>query len=330
MKKLIVFIAFLYAITSVFAQKETEVTLTTSDGKTLYGSLLLPKKKGKFNLVVIISGSGPTDRNGNNPLMQNNSLKFLAEELAKHKIASFRFDNRGVAKSQNAITSEEELRFDTYVNDVVEWVKLLKDNPHINHIYIAGHSEGSLIGMIAANRLIADSIPVYGFISIAGAGKPADEILKTQLSQNIKDSTLLQKCNMIIDSLKSDKTANNVPKELYTLFRPSVQPYMISWFTYNPQQELAKLNIPILILQGDADLQVTVNDAQQLYDSKSKIAHFYDKNKDEIIRLVIIDKMNHVMKIVNNEEENRNAYSNPELPVSKALIDEIVLFVKER
>ena len=209
------------------------------------------------------------------------------------------------------------MRFDTYVNDVVQWVELLTQNPHINKIYIAGHSEGSLIGMIATNTLIEKGIPVAGFISVAGAGKPADEILKTQLAKNIPDTILLNKSYAIIDELKRGKTVNDAPKELYTLFRPSVQPYMVSWFAYNPQEELKKLNIPILILQGDADLQVSAEDTQLLYESNEQNA-----------KLVEIDKMNHVLKIVNNLEENQASYSNPDLPVSKALIDSIIKFIK--
>jgi hypothetical protein len=319
MKKIILTLFLVSIYLFITAQTETELTLHTSDGKKLYGSLLLPKKKGAFDIVILISGSGPTDRDGNNPLMKNNALKYLAEKLAKNKIAAFRFDKRGVAKSKDAITSEKDLRFDTYVNDVIEWVNLLAKNEHINRIFIAGHSEGSLIGMVALNKLIQknENLPIAGFISIAGAGKPANEILKEQLSKSLKDTILLQKSFEVINQLKNGKTVNDVPGELYTLFRPSVQPYLISWFAYNPQAEMAKLSVPALIIQGDADLQISVNDAQLLNNSNNQIS-----------KMVIISKMNHVLKTVENLEENQASYSNPEFPLNKKLIESIVEFVK--
>ncbi len=300
------------------AQKETELRLTTSDGKTLYGTLSLPKKKNYTDLVLIIPGSGPTDRDGNNPLMKNNSLKMLAQALAKHKIAAFRFDKRGVAKSKNAAVSESELRFDTYVNDVVEWFKFLQKNTPAKRIFIAGHSEGSLIGMIAANRLLQQNIPVAGFISLSGAGKPAGELLKEQLRTNIPDSTLLQKSIKYIQLLNEGKTITDPEKSLYTIFRPSVQPYLISWFRYRPQEEIKKLTIPVLIIQGNADLQVPVSDAKLLAAANPKA------------QLVIIDKMNHILKPVSSVEENQASYSNPDLKISKELIKAMIVFISPK
>ncbi len=300
------------------AQKETELRLTTSDGKTLYGTLLLPKKKNYTDLVLIISGSGPTDRNGNNPLMKNNSLKMLAQALAKHKIATFRFDKRGIAKSKNAAVNESELRFDTYVNDVIEWFKFLQKTTAAKRIFIAGHSEGSLVGMIAANRLLQQDIPVAGFISLSGAGKPAGELLKEQLRANIPDSVLLQKSMEYIQRLDSGKTIADPEKSLYAIFRPSVQPYLISWFRYRPQEEIKKLSIPVLIIQGNADLQVPVSDAKLLAAANPQA------------QLVIIDKMNHLLKPVSSVEENQASYRNPDLKISKEAVTEIIEFISPK
>lgn len=240
---------------------------------------------------------------------KNNSLLQLAHCLAENNIASLRFDKRGIGKSSKALSSENEIRFDNYVNDVKDWIQLLKRDPRFSKIIIAGHSEGSLIGMIAAKDN-ADQ-----FISISGAGFPANEILKTQLSslpENIKNESFA-----LLDSLANGQLINNPPASLSALFRKSVQPYLISWFKYNPQVEMSKLRIPTLILQGDNDLQVTINDAEALKKSKPNSLFF------------IIHHMNHVLKNVQDSKaENIKSYSDPDLQISAELIHQIVSFVK--
>ena len=160
-----------------------------------------------------------------------------------------RYDKRGIAESKGAGKSETDLRFDDYVNDAKEWTQLLKKDKRFSKVIVIGHSEGSLIGMIAGTT--ADK-----FISIAGAGQSADKILKEQLSSQPKEVQDLS--FPMIDSLKNGKTIDNVPPMLNSLFRPTVQPYMISWFKYDPQNEIKKLSILTLILQGTTDIQVSV------------------------------------------------------------------------
>src|SRR6202008_3030166 len=170
------FICFFRA--ACFYSQEEAITLKTSTGE-IKGTLLLPALKTKIPLVLIIAGSGPTDRNGNQSSAENNSLKLLAEELAKNGIASVRFDKRGVGESAGAFEDESALRFDTYVSDVSGWIDFLAPDKRFGKLIVAGHSEGSLLGMAAA----AKSTKVSAFISIAGAGRPADEILKEQFSK---------------------------------------------------------------------------------------------------------------------------------------------------
>lgn len=156
------------------AQQSEEVFLKT-DSAEIAGTLLLPKAQIQpFPVVLIIAGSGPTDRNGNNPSMVNNSLKMVAEGLTSHGIASLRFDKRGVGASSTQKT-EIDLRFEDFVHDVEALYDFLVKDQRFSEVYILGHSEGSLIGMI-----VAHNVDATGFISIAGAGFPAADILRKQ------------------------------------------------------------------------------------------------------------------------------------------------------
>ena len=311
-------ISFLFLILniSVFAFQQTDTNhietaaiLETPTGKIL-GTITTSIPFTKGPVVLIIAGSGPTDRNGNNPRMKNNSLQQLAFALAASGISSLRFDKRGIAESASSMGKEADLRFDDYVNDVSNWISFLKADKRFTRIIVAGHSEGSLIGMIASNGR-ADK-----FISIAGAGKPAGELIREQLDKQpdqVKDIAF-----PILDSIIAGHTVSDVNPMLASLFRQSVQPYLISWFKYNPQTEIAKLKIPVLILQGDNDIQVSEDDAELL--SKA--------NKD--FKKEIIKNMNHVLKIVSDDrDENVKSYSNPSLPISAELVAQIVLFVRK-
>lgn len=289
---------------------ETTIILHTAKGD-ISGTLTVPDSiKGKIPVALIIAGSGPTDRNGNNPMMKNESLKLLAHGLASHKIASLRFDKRGIGESRAAGRTEADLRFEDYINDAGSWIDTLKKDHRFTKVIVAGHSEGSLIGMVAAHKK-AD-----GFISIAGAGRSADKILKEQLAAQpamVKDSSY-----PIIDSLVLGKTVQHVPKMLFALFRPGVQPYMISWFHYDPQTEIKKLTVPVLILQGTNDLQVTVDDANLLSKSQPKA------------QLVLIKNMNHVFRIVEGDRKANLATYITADPISTELITTVAAFVNRK
>lgn len=315
-KFIIVLIIFAFDIFSVSASSQIDsspvesiVILHTKSGD-IFGTLTTPREYNDIPVALIIAGSGPTDRNGNNPMMKNNSLKILATELATKKIASLRFDKRGIGESTAAGKKESELRFDDYVQDAKEWLQLLKKDKHFSNVIVIGHSEGSLIGMIAAQG--ADK-----FVSIAGAGQSADKIIKEQLTTQPKEIKDL--CYAIIDSLADGKKVENVPPMLNSLFRPSVQPYMISWFKYDPQTEIKKLSIPILILQGTNDLQISVEDAKRL------------ANSNQGSKMILIEQMNHIFRIVNGDRQsNISTYSNTEMDIANELVESISAFIQNK
>ena len=150
----------------------TATELKTPTG-TLHGTLLAPESKKPVPVVLIISGSGPTDRDGNSAILpgKNDSLKMLAEGLAAKGIASLRYDKRGIGESAGAMTAEKDLRFETYIDDAAAWAAKLKKDPRFSRVVIAGHSEGSLIGMVAAQKGAAAA-----YVSIAGLARPADAV----------------------------------------------------------------------------------------------------------------------------------------------------------
>lgn len=299
---------FCFIGATVLAQNKKEITLNTPTGN-IKGELLLPKSSKKVPLVLIISGSGPTDRNGNNAAMQNNSLKMLAEGLLEYNIASVRYDKRGVAESKNAGIKEGDLRFEHYVNDVNAWIDTLKKDIRFSQIIVLGHSEGSTIGMIASQNKSVDR-----FISIAGPGEPASVIIKEQLKS--QPDFIKNVAFPMIEKLEKGDTIAVVPPLLFSLFRPSIQPYLISWFKYNPQIEIAKLNKSILIIQGDTDIQVKAIDAEKLKQSNPRA------------KLEIIEGMNHVLKAsVLDRKENIQTYNNPNLPLKEGLVKSIVDFI---
>ena len=291
------------------AFNETPVVLHTSTGD-LFGTLTLPANFTTGPVALIIAGSGPTDRNGNNPVMKNESLRMLAQALAVNAIASIRYDKRGIAESKAAMKSEASLRFEDYIKDAQDWIDLLKKDKRFNRVMVIGHSEGSLIGMVAAYKK-AD-----GYISIAGAGRSADKILKEQLKaqpQSVKDLSF-----PIIDSLVQGKTVSNVDPMLYSLFRPDVQPYIISWFRYDPQAEIKKLAMPVLVVQGTSDIQVSTQDAELLAKANPHA------------QLVLIDGMNHIFKNVEGDRAaNIATYNNPSLPINDKLVNAIATFIKQ-
>lgn len=283
------------------------IILETPTGK-IYGTLLLPKSSKLIPVAIIIAGSGPTNRDGNSPALPgaNNSLKYLAEGLSAQGIATLRYDKRGVGESVNALAKEEDIRFDHYIDDVVLWAQKLRTDKRFSTLTIIGHSEGSLIGMIAAHKAKANA-----YVSIAGVGRSMVTVLQEQLKPALPPEMYAQ-ANTIMKELLAGNTVKDVPPGLVALFRPSVQPYMISWFKYDSASEIAKLKIPVLIAQGTHDLQVKVEDARALAAAKPDA------------KLLIIEGMNHVLKATPAEREKQlKSYSDPELPVVPELIAEI-------
>ncbi len=308
MKKLILSLISLFLFSFGYSQKE-EILQLPLDSNYIEGTLIIADTLKQSPIALIISGSGPTDRDGNNPQMKNNSLKMLAELLAQNGISSLRYDKRGIGKSANITIEEKDLRFDDFVTDAGQWLKKLKADSRFNAHLVIGHSEGSLIGMMAA---FAEKADVY--ISIAGPGVSADIMLKEQFESQ---PPMLQEIAIpLLEKIAKGEFVEEVNPILYSIFRPSIQPYIHSWAKLNPQDEIAKLNIPILIIQGTTDIQVGVDQAEKLSEANANS------------ELSIIDGMNHILKMAPEDRtENLKTYSDPEIPLHEEFCIAILQFL---
>jgi alpha-beta hydrolase superfamily lysophospholipase len=289
----------------------SESTLRTATGD-IHGTLLTPEKAHQSPVVLIIAGSGPTDRNGNSPMgVTASPYRMLADSLLQHGIATLRYDKRGVAQSARAMRSESELTFENYIEDAVSWIKWLRTDKRFSRVIVLGHSEGSLIGMVAARTGNADA-----YISVSGLSDRADKTISKQL--HLQMPQLADKADILFDSLGKGYRVQEPGGTMNMLFRASVQPYLISWFKYDPSQEIKKLTIPVLILQGTTDVQVSVADAQAL------------KQADPQATLAIIDGMNHVLKTSPADmQQNLATYHDPKLPLKPGLVTAIDKFIRK-
>lgn len=283
---------------------EKEISIPVSQLK-ISGTLLSKNKSQP--VVLLIAGSGPTDRNGNSPMgVHTDSYKLLADTLLAAGIATFRYDKRMIGKSIGH-QREEDLNFDTYVEDAIAIFHYLKDSLGYKKIFIAGHSEGALTATIAAQKI---KTGLQGLISISGTGSPIDQTLKKQLdAQGIHADSILAR-------LKNGETVTQTPPGLQSLFRPSVQPFLISWMKYDPAKIIATVKIPILIEQGNCDVQVAVSDAETLHKA----------NPTAILH--IIPQMTHTLKNGGVDCKNNQAtYTDATLPIHPELVKDIESFV---
>ncbi|MDD0975515.1 alpha/beta hydrolase [Pseudomonas fontis] len=311
------FVALLFLLFTGLAQAgaptvlQRPISLDTGQG-TLHGSLLLPRGDTPPPVVLIIAGSGPTDRDGNNPEGGRiDNLKRLALLLANNHIASVRYDKRGVAASLAATPDERNLTVERYVADAVAWGQKLKADPRFGPLILLGHSEGALIASLAAEQAGASAV-----ISLAGSGRPVDQVLREQLGERLTKGNLAGGL-AVLDRLKAGQFSADVPAPLRNVFRPSVQPYLISLFRQDPATAFARLKMPALIVQGRNDIQVDLQDAERLHAAKPDA------------ELALIDGMNHTLRISPRDMgAQRDTYINPQLPLAQALGERIVAFIR--
>ena len=290
------------------SQEKNSISEEVVINKFIEGTLLLPNDIEKPNLVIIIAGSGPTDRDGNQNFLKNNALKKLAVGLTDKNIATFRYDKR-IVKQIRKGNVDKNILFNDFITDAISVLDYFKNQRRFNAIYIAGHSQGSLVGLVAAKDR-AD-----GFISLAGAGQTIDNVILDQITKTAP--MLTQEAEKVFAILRTGKTTNDYPKALAAIFNKEVQPFISNWMSYNPQTELQKLNIPILIINGTKDLQVTEAEAELLHQAAPQS------------KLQIIENMNHVLvPIEGGTLENSKSYNESARTLSPEIFEAIVNFIK--
>ncbi len=314
LKKFLLLTAFIIQI-SAFAQSWEEFQLSHEAdlGKT-YGTHI--KTADKNTVVLIIPGSGPTDRNGNSTIAgENNSLKYLAEDLAKQGISSLRIDKRGVNISDQSPEIANKMTFEVFIMDAINWVNYLKKEKGYKNILLLGHSQGSLVSLIAAKA----SKDVKGIISVAGSGKSADELILRQLELNAPK--LRNIAVRYFNQMKNGEKVTDIHPMLASLFNEKTNNFLASWIIFNPSDEIQAVKVPILIIQGSSDLQVSIENAEQL-----RANAMLSPN----VQFAVISHMNHVLKLVENEEENLKSYKDPSVPIAPEFMDVLIKWVKNQ
>jgi pimeloyl-ACP methyl ester carboxylesterase len=298
-------------ITSAQDTITSEDILVKNDSIQLPGTLTYNPELKSQPLVIFVHGSGNVDRNGNQAMMNVNAnyIKMLNDSLVLKDIAFYRFDKRTATQS-NLKFIKSDMTFEEFVEDINLILDQFKDDKRFSSITLIGHSQGSLVAMLA------DLAHVDKYISIAGPSESVDKTMVNQVKQQ-NDEAIANIVDSHFKELSEKGSIENVNPMLLSLFNKPTQPFMLSWMKYKPAEEIKKLKLPILILNGSKDLQVTITEAEDL--------HKANPNS----KLVIIDNMNHVLKTINNDEDNLASYMSADYKLSEELVDVIETFIKQ-
>lgn len=281
----------------------------------LEGTLLDAGKNSP--VVLVIPGSGPTDRDGNNPLgITAASYRLLAEALAQKGVSTVRIDKRGMFGSKAAIADANKVTIGDYATDTHAWVDVIRRRTGAGCVWVLGHSEGGLVALESAQNPKG----ICGVILVSAAGRRLGDVMREQLRSNPANAPVLDDALAAIDSLEAGKTVDvsAMHPALQKLFAPQVQPFLIDVMAADPAKLAATTKIPVLIAQGGRDLQVTEVDAKALAAAQPKA------------KLALIPAMNHILKDVASDDRAANlaAYADPSIPVDSTLVNAIADFVR--
>ncbi|QDK31345.1 alpha/beta hydrolase [Sphingomonas sp. IC081] len=301
--------------------KETFVEAPGPNGP-LKGTMLSPSNAAT-PIVLMIPGSGPTDRDGNNPLgVKAASLRLIAEGLAAQGIASVRIDKRGLFASAAAVPDANAVTMEDYATDVHNWVSSIRARTGGKCVWLLGHSEGGLVALTASRKTAASHAPegICGLILIATPGRPFGAVLRGQLHANPANAPLLDQADRAITELEAGRRvdASGLNPALAPLFRANVQGFLISAMALDPAKLVATYRGPVLILQGERDIQVSKEDAALLGQAQPKA------------QLRLLPDTNHVLKVVTSDDRAANlaTYANPDLPLVPDVVPDIATFIR--
>ena len=314
MKSLI--LAALAAAIALPCAAQAPVSTEVEIAGPLKGTLLKPAGVTHPPVVVILPGSGPTDRNGDNPYgVKGATYRLLAEGLAGQGVASIRVDKRGMFASAAAATDPNRVFIDDLATDALAWAAKARAETGAPCAWLAGHSEGSTVALVAARKTDG----VCGLILLSGPGRPFGETLRAQLKVNPANAPILDQALPAIDALEAGKHVDTTGMHpaLLALFHPAVQDFVINAMAKYPAKLIAAYKGPVLILQGSTDLQVTVEDARALKSAQPKAS------------LTFLDGVNHLLKDAPADRAaNFATYGNPDLPLSSQVVPTIAAFIK--
>jgi pimeloyl-ACP methyl ester carboxylesterase len=305
-------------LAAAVAAQPASSEMTIGDGAAqLHGTLSSPAA-AKADPVLILAGSGPTDRDGNSPIgIAAAPYRLIAEGLAQAGIPSLRVDKRGIAASAGAMTTEDALRIQTYGDDARAWAAALRERTSARCVWLLGHSEGTLHALIAAQQ--ADGI--CGLILVSPVGRPLGQILREQFRSTPAFAPMLDEAVRVLGELEAGRAVpgEGMSPALLPIFRPSVQPFLISMLAVDPPALAARYRGPILVVQGTTDMQTSVADAERLAAARPGIA------------IKLITGMNHVLKTAPADRgANLATYADPALALAPGLMDAITDFIRTR
>ncbi|MDI6026028.1 alpha/beta fold hydrolase [Corticibacterium sp. UT-5YL-CI-8] len=282
----------------------------------LRGTMLKPDTSQRPPIALIVPGSGPTDRDGNNPLgVKAATYRLLAEGLAAQGIATVRTDKRGLGGSKDAVLDPNDVSIRAYAGDTLNWVAEIRRETGAACVWIVGHSEGGLIALAAARH----ASDVCGVVLLATPGRPLAEALREQLRNNPANAPILDQAEGVIDDLDAGKTVDvsNLPPAVATLFAPQLQRFWIDLFAHDPARMMSDYRGPALIVQGERDLQVSTEDAYSLKEANAQAA------------LRLLPDVNHVLKTVATDDPAANAatYADPTLPLAPDVVPAVADFI---
>lgn len=322
MKYLCAALAFALAASSIACAQEApspgDPIEAQGPAGTLRGSFLAPTANANGAVVLIIPGSGPTDRDGNNPMgIRAGTYRLLAEGLAAQGVASVRIDKRGMFASAAPGIDANAIVIDDYAADIAAWTAAIRERTGARCVWLAGHSEGALVALVAAQT----DVNVCGIVLIAGGGRRLSDVLREQLRANPANASLIEESERIIRELEAGRRvpAAQISAPLQPLFRENVQGFVISLFSYDPPALLRAYQGPVLIMQGTTDLQVTMQDAELLAAARPGL---------EIVRL---EGVNHVLKEAPMDRgANLATYSNANLPLAPSIVERIAAYIQQQ
>ncbi len=282
----------------------------------LSGTLLRASEGGEGPVALIIPGSGPTDRDGNNPLgVAASPYRLLAQALLERGIATVRIDKRGMFASKAAIADANAATIPDYAADTAAWVAATRKATGASCVWLIGHSEGGLVALVAAQEVEG----LCGLVLVAAPGRPVGDVIKAQLRVNPANFVLVPSADAAIDALSAGRRVDpaTLPQPLLGLFNPALQGFLISLFSYDPADLAAKVKLPLLIVQGGRDTQVPVADAERLAAA------------NPAAKLVVLPDLTHVLKDVpdGTPAANLATYRDPDLPLGKGVAEAVADFI---
>lgn len=303
--------ALITLVCSLLSAQYTEEVDVQIEKGTSFGTLTVADSLHQSPVILLIAGSGPTDRN----MGEGNAYKMLSDSLAKYGISSLRYDKRSSGETVKTLLDYDDISFDLLVDDAKAWIDFLKADSRFSSITIVGHSQGSLVGMLAAQNTPTDK-----FVSLAGPAEKADVVIKKQIYEQPGNKFFFGNyIDSIFTEIGKGHIVDSIPPIFQSLFSKKVQPFLNSWMQYVPTDEIKKLKIPTLIVHGEMDFQVR----KEQFD--------FLKNAMPSADTLVVDNMNHAMRFADTFDKMENAknYTDPNEGLVPNFVDRLASFIKE-